>query len=152
MRDGEIDLHRAEELVLEARHIVQQQKGLVVRLRAAGADTLSAEMSLRLFERILKRLREYRDMLKAKSSNRNPAAPLALRTLSVLLPSFHHCEKTSRGYRVVRMVLKLGDQITIGPIVHVGTKAVKNVCWQRVGKLVHRFANLADFVIAVTID
>lgn len=65
MRDN--DLHRAEELVLEARRIVQQQKGLIVRLRAAGADTSSAQTTLRFFERNPKRLQEYRDLLKAKS-------------------------------------------------------------------------------------
>jgi hypothetical protein len=54
MGDNENDLHRVEQLVLEARRIVQQQKGLIVRLRAAGADTSSAEMTLRFFERNLK--------------------------------------------------------------------------------------------------
>jgi hypothetical protein len=67
MRDYENDLHRAHELVLEARRIVQQQKGLIVRLRAAGADTSSAEMTLRFFERNLRRFQEYCDLLKAKS-------------------------------------------------------------------------------------
>ena len=33
---SENDLRRAEELVAEGRRIVQQQKGLIVRLRAAG--------------------------------------------------------------------------------------------------------------------
>ena len=66
MRDRESDLRRAEELVLEARRIVQQQKGLIVRLRAAGADTSSAEMTLRFFERNERRFQEYRDLLKAK--------------------------------------------------------------------------------------
>ena len=66
MRDHESDLCRAEELVLEARRIVQQQKGLIVRPRAAGADTSSAEMTLRLFERNERRFQEYRDLLKAK--------------------------------------------------------------------------------------
>jgi hypothetical protein len=67
MRDNENELDRAEELVLEARRIVQQQKGLIVRLKAAGADTTSAEMTLRFFERNSRRLQEYRDLLKAKS-------------------------------------------------------------------------------------
>jgi hypothetical protein len=53
--------------VLEARRIVQQQKGLIVRLRATGVDTSNAEMMLRFFERNLKRFQEYRDLLKAKS-------------------------------------------------------------------------------------
>jgi hypothetical protein len=67
MRDSENDLYRAQALVLEARRIVQQQKGLIVRLRAAGADTSSAEMTLRFFERNLKHFQEYCDMLKTKS-------------------------------------------------------------------------------------
>ena len=48
--DSENDLRRAEELVAEGRRIVQQQKGLIVRLRAAGVDTWEAERTLRLFE------------------------------------------------------------------------------------------------------
>jgi hypothetical protein len=67
MRDNENDLDRAQVLVLEARRIVQQQKGLIVRLRAAGADTSSAEMTLRFFEKNLRRFQEYRELLKAKS-------------------------------------------------------------------------------------
>jgi hypothetical protein len=67
MRDHENELRRAEELVLEARRIVQQQKGLIVRLRAAGADTSNAQLTLSLLERNLRRLEEYRDLLKAKS-------------------------------------------------------------------------------------
>jgi hypothetical protein len=67
MRDNENDLDRAQVLVLEARRIVQQQKGLIVRLRAAWADTSSAEMTLRFFEKNLRRFQEYRELLKAKS-------------------------------------------------------------------------------------
>ena len=66
MRNHESDLRRAEELVLEARRIVQEQKGLFIRLRGTGADTSSAEMTLRFFERNLRRFQEYRDLLKAK--------------------------------------------------------------------------------------
>ena len=66
MRDHESDLRRAEELVLEARRIVQEQKGLIIRLRGTGADTSSAEMTLRFFGRNLRRFQEYRDLLKAK--------------------------------------------------------------------------------------
>jgi hypothetical protein len=58
------DLRRAEELVAEGRRIVQQQKGLIVRLRAAGVDTLEAERTLRLFEANLRRFEEHRDVLK----------------------------------------------------------------------------------------
>jgi hypothetical protein len=61
MRDNENELHRAEELVIEARRIVQQQKGLIVRLRRAGADTSNAEMMLCFFEKNLRRLQAYRD-------------------------------------------------------------------------------------------
>jgi hypothetical protein len=60
------DLHRANELVLEARRIVQQQKGLIVRLRSARVDTTNAELMLRFFENNLRRFQEYRDLLKAK--------------------------------------------------------------------------------------
>ena len=67
MRDHENDLHRAEELISEARRIVQQQKGLIVRLRRAKADTSNAEMMLRFFERNLRLLQVYRDLFKAKS-------------------------------------------------------------------------------------
>ena len=62
--DSENDLRRAEELVAEGRRIVQQQKGLIVRLRAAGVDTLEAERTLRLFEANLRRFEEHRDVLK----------------------------------------------------------------------------------------
>ena len=45
---SEDELRRAEELVAEARRIVQQQKGRIIRLRAAGVDTWHAERALRL--------------------------------------------------------------------------------------------------------
>jgi hypothetical protein len=53
--------------VLEARRIVQQQKGLIVRLRSARVDTTNAELMRRFFENNLRRFQEYRDLLKAKS-------------------------------------------------------------------------------------
>ena len=59
--DSENDLRRAEELVAEGRRIVRQQKGLIVRLRAAGVDTWEAERTLRLFEANLRRFEEHRD-------------------------------------------------------------------------------------------
>ena len=62
--DSENDLRRAEELVAEGRRIVQQQKGLIIRLRAAGVDTWEAERTLRLFEANLRRFEEHRDLLK----------------------------------------------------------------------------------------
>jgi hypothetical protein len=58
------DLRRAEELVAEGRRIVQQQKGLIVRLRAARVDTWEAERILRLLEANLRRFEEHRDLLK----------------------------------------------------------------------------------------
>jgi hypothetical protein len=60
------DLRRAEELVAEGRRIVQQQKGLVVRLRAAGIDTWDAQRALHLFEANLRRFEEHRDVLKGR--------------------------------------------------------------------------------------
>ena len=65
--DFENDLRRAEELVAEGRRIVQQQKGLIVRLRAAGVDTWEAERTLRLFEANLRRFEEHRDALKGRT-------------------------------------------------------------------------------------
>jgi hypothetical protein len=46
----ENDLRRAEELVAEGCRIVQQQKGRIIRLRAAGVETWDAERTLRLLE------------------------------------------------------------------------------------------------------
>ena len=63
---SEDDLRRAEELVAEARRIVQQQKGRIIRLRAAGVDTWDAERALRLFEANLRRFEEHRDILKSR--------------------------------------------------------------------------------------
>ena len=51
----ENNLRRAEELVAEGRRIVQQQKGRIIRLRAAGVDTWDAERALRLLEANLRR-------------------------------------------------------------------------------------------------
>ena len=65
--DSENDLRRAEELVAEGRRIVRQQKGLIVRLRAAGVDTWEAERTLRLFEANLRRFEEHRDILKGRT-------------------------------------------------------------------------------------
>jgi GTP cyclohydrolase II len=62
--DSEDDLRRAEELVAEGRRIVQQQKGRIIRLRAAGADTWDAQRTLHLFEANLRRFEEHRDILK----------------------------------------------------------------------------------------
>ena len=60
----EDDLRRVEEHVAEARRIVQGQKGLIVRLRAAGVGTLDARRILWLLELNLRRLEEHRDRLR----------------------------------------------------------------------------------------
>ena len=54
---------RVEEHVAEARRFVQRQKGLIIRLRAAGANTLDAQRVLWLLESNLRRLEEHRDRL-----------------------------------------------------------------------------------------
>jgi hypothetical protein len=63
---SEDDVRRAEELVAEARRIVQQQKGRIIRLRTAGVDTWHAERVLHLFEANLRRFEEHRDILKTR--------------------------------------------------------------------------------------
>ena len=63
--DFEDDLRRVEEHVAEARRMVQRQKGLIVRLRAAGVSTWDGERILWLLESNLRRLREHRDRLRA---------------------------------------------------------------------------------------
>ena len=55
------DLRRAEEHVTEARRLVQRQKGLIVRLLAAGVDTWDAHRILWLLESNLRRRREERE-------------------------------------------------------------------------------------------
>jgi hypothetical protein len=60
----EDDLRRVEEHVAEARRFVQRQKGLIVRLRAAGVNTLDAQRTLWLLESNLRRLEQHRDPLK----------------------------------------------------------------------------------------
>jgi hypothetical protein len=47
--DSKYDLRRAEELVAEGRRVVQQQKGRIIRLRAAGVDTWDAQRTLHQF-------------------------------------------------------------------------------------------------------
>jgi hypothetical protein len=61
----EADLSRVEEHIAEARRFVQQQKGLIVRLRAAGANTLDAQRILWLLESNLRRFEQNRDWLRA---------------------------------------------------------------------------------------
>ena len=65
--DFEDDLHRIEEHVAEARRLVQRQKGLIIRLRAAGVNTWEAQRILWLLEANLRRFEEYRERLKAKA-------------------------------------------------------------------------------------
>ena len=61
----EDDLRRVEEHVAEARRLVQRQKGLIIRLRAAGVSTWDAQRILWLLESNLRRFEEYRDRLRA---------------------------------------------------------------------------------------
>ena len=62
----EDDLRRVEEHVAEARRMVQRQKGLIIRLSAAGVNTWDARRVLWLLESNLKRLEEHRDRLRAQ--------------------------------------------------------------------------------------
>jgi hypothetical protein len=63
----EDDLHRVEEHIAEARRLVQRQKGLIIRLRAAGVSTLDAQKILWLLESNLRRFEEHRDRLRANA-------------------------------------------------------------------------------------
>ena len=63
----EDDLRRAEEHVAEARRLVQQQKGLIIRLRAAGVGTWDAQRILWLLESNLRRFEDHRDRLRANA-------------------------------------------------------------------------------------
>jgi hypothetical protein len=60
----EDDLRRVEH-VAEARRLVQRQKGLIIRLRAAGVSTWDAQRILWLLESNLRRFEEYRNLLRA---------------------------------------------------------------------------------------
>jgi hypothetical protein len=62
----EDDLRRVEEHVAEARRMVQRQKGLIIRLSAAGVSSWDARRVLWLLESNLKRLEEHRDRLRAQ--------------------------------------------------------------------------------------
>ena len=61
----EDDLRRVEGHVAEARRMVHRQKGLIVRLRAAGVSTLDAQRVLWLLESNLRRLEEHGGRLRA---------------------------------------------------------------------------------------
>jgi hypothetical protein len=56
-------LSKARCRVEEARRIVWEQKGRIIRLRAAGRDTWDAERTLRLLEANLQTFREYKHRL-----------------------------------------------------------------------------------------
>jgi hypothetical protein len=60
----EDELHHAQELVAEARRMVHRQKGLIIRLRAAGVDTWENRRILWLLESNLMRFEEHRDRLR----------------------------------------------------------------------------------------
>jgi len=60
----EDDLRSAEEQVAEARRLVTRQKGLIIRLRAAGVSTWDAQRILWLLESNLRRFEEHRDRLR----------------------------------------------------------------------------------------
>ena len=58
-----VRLSRAKCHVKEAQRIVWEQKGRIIRLRAAGLDTRDAERTLRLLEANLQTFREYEHTL-----------------------------------------------------------------------------------------
>jgi hypothetical protein len=62
------DLRRIEEHVADARRMVHRQKGLIIRLRAAGVNTWDAQKILWLLESNLRRFEEHRDRLKKARS------------------------------------------------------------------------------------
>ena len=55
----------SREHIAEARRLVQRQKGLIIRLRAAGVNTWDVQRILWLLEANLRRFEEYRELLKA---------------------------------------------------------------------------------------
>jgi len=59
-------LAKAKRYVEEAQRIVWEQKGRIIRLRAAGLDSLDAEGTLRLLEANLKVLQEHARWLERK--------------------------------------------------------------------------------------
>ena len=60
----EDDLRRVEEHLAEARRMIHRQKGLIIRLRAAGVSTWDAQRILWLLESNLRRFEEHRDRLR----------------------------------------------------------------------------------------
>jgi hypothetical protein len=65
----EDDLRRLEEHIAKARRLVHRQKGLIIRISAAGVSTLDAHRILWLLESNLKRLEEHRDRLKGTAAD-----------------------------------------------------------------------------------
>ena len=63
----EDDLRRIDEHIAEARRLVHRQKGLIIRLRAAGVNTWEAQRILWLLESNLRRFEEHRDRLRANA-------------------------------------------------------------------------------------
>jgi hypothetical protein len=76
--DGD-SLDKAGCYVEEAQRLVWEQKGRVVRLRAAGFDTLSGEQIVRLLEANLKAFQEYRRSLEPREQQPHPTALAAER-------------------------------------------------------------------------
>lgn len=54
------DLSRATRHVAEAQRIVWEQKGRIIRLRAAGIETSDAERTLKLLQANLRTLQEHK--------------------------------------------------------------------------------------------
>jgi hypothetical protein len=76
--DGD-SLDKAGRYVEEAQRLVWEQKGRIVRLRAAGFDTLSGEQIVRLLEANLKAFQEYRRSLEPREQQPHPTALAAER-------------------------------------------------------------------------
>jgi hypothetical protein len=60
----EDDLRRIDEHIADARRMVHRQKGLIIRLRAAGVSTWEPQRVLWLLESNIRRLEEHRDRLR----------------------------------------------------------------------------------------
>jgi hypothetical protein len=58
-----VDVDHLECLVEEARRMVWEQKGRIIRLREAGRDTWDAQRVLLLLEANLQKLREHKQKL-----------------------------------------------------------------------------------------
>ena len=70
----EDDLRRVEEHVAEARRLVQRQKGLIVRLRAAGVNTLDAKEYFGCWNRTFGDLRNTRTASEKMRGSNSSAA------------------------------------------------------------------------------